>query len=94
MHEPRRFGRWQHADQHALFGALPGNIRHLRRLRTLATASNDGPVKLWSVESRQELFTMPGHVAPWRQVAFSPNGDELVAAGEDGMLQVWRARSP
>jgi WD40 repeat protein len=59
--------------------------------RTLATASNDGTVKLWAVESRQELFTLPGHIAPWTQLVFSQNGNNLAGCGEAGLIRVWRA---
>lgn len=59
--------------------------------RTLATASNDGTVKLWAVASGEELLTMPGHIAPWTQLVFSPDGTELAACGEAGLIRVWRA---
>ena len=60
--------------------------------RTLATGSADGTVKLWSVETWQELLTLPivkehGGV----RVGFSPDGRLLVTAALN-QLKLWYAR--
>ncbi|AZM58517.1 MULTISPECIES: helix-turn-helix domain-containing protein [unclassified Streptomyces] len=56
--------------------------------RSLATASSDGTVALWSVADRRRTaaFTVPGRV---RAVAFSPDGAMLAATSTAGPVRVW-----
>ena len=49
-------------------------------------------VKVWDVESHQELLTLPGkgmHV----ETAFSPDGHTLGSMNFHGLLHLWRAPS-
>jgi WD40 repeat protein len=57
---------------------------------TLASASWDGTVKLWDVDTGQELSTIRGHVDPVKSVAFSPDGKRLATASMDGTVKLWR----
>ncbi|MGO9465172.1 MAG: protein kinase domain-containing protein [Isosphaeraceae bacterium] len=63
--------------------------------RTLATASVDRTVRLWSVASGQELLVLEGHTGAVRVVAFSPDGRMLASCGDlpGGGIEaiVWRA---
>lgn len=60
-----------------------------RDARMLLTGSQDGTLETWRVAdgSRVRQFTRPSVVAINR-VAFSPNGDSLLAVGGDGSLVV------
>jgi DNA-binding beta-propeller fold protein YncE len=56
----------------------------------LATASEDGSVKIWDTATGQELLTLkaaPDGFAT--DVTFSPDGARLAAAVGDGLVQVW-----
>ncbi len=59
---------------------------------TLASASEDGTVKLWSVAARRELATVfRGQPKKWLE--FSRDGRALFGAGTNGALHVWRAET-
>ena len=67
-------------------GLLPG--RH-----TPASASADETVKVWHVASQQRLDTMSQSEGEVHAVAFTPDGEEIVAVGADNRLRVWQLRS-
>ena len=58
--------------------------------RTLATASGDGTIKLWNVATKQEMVTLQKHTPSVQHIAFSPDGNSLLAFG-DGKTLLWRA---
>jgi WD40 repeat protein len=65
--------------------------------QTLASASEDGTVKLWTLEG-EELHTLTGHNVAvslrsflpdiWN-VVFSPDGQTLASASGDGTVKLW-----
>jgi WD40 repeat protein len=58
--------------------------------KTLATGSGKGTVKLWDVNTQQELATLKGP-RPVHSVAFSPDGKTLATGSEDGTVKLWFA---
>jgi WD40 repeat protein/serine/threonine protein kinase len=58
----------------------------------LASASDDGSIKIWDVVSGEELFTLRGHHAGVQGVAFHPNGNQVVSVSSDGTARFWNAR--
>jgi WD40 repeat protein len=58
----------------------------------LATASQDGRVRLWEVASGTELHTLH-HQDTVLGVAFAPDGTRLATASRNGSAQVWDVAS-
>ena len=61
---------------------------------TLATASEDGTVKLWDVVTGAEKYTLRGHENGILTLAFADNGAALISGGRDGTLRMWCADRP
>merc|ERR1711900_116846 len=61
---------------------------------TLASASDDGTIRLWDAESGLELQTLSGHNGPISSVTYSPDGTTLAFASHDpnsslSNIQLW-----
>jgi len=59
--------------------------------KRLASASDDGTIKLWNTATWEEILTLKGHTGPVRCVAFSGDGQRLLSGGDDGSLRFWDA---
>jgi hypothetical protein len=57
--------------------------------RMLATAIEDGTIKLWDLDTRTVKATLTGHRAGAWTVAYSHDGSRLVTAGDDNTARVW-----
>jgi eukaryotic-like serine/threonine-protein kinase len=57
----------------------------------LASASDDGSIKIWDVVTADELFTLRGHHAGVQSVAFHPNGNQVASVATDGTARLWNA---
>jgi WD40 repeat protein len=56
---------------------------------TLASASNDGTVRLWDARGRSQPIVLYTGVRPANGVAFNRNGSMLASAGADGTIRLW-----
>jgi WD40 repeat protein len=65
---------------------------------TLASCAMDGTIKLWNLQTMQEVCTItfdvkpaPGKEIGIQGVAFAPDGNSLWAISRSGVLKYWRA---
>lgn len=56
----------------------------------IATASQDGTVKLWDLEGKQIKSFSAANNAKFWGISFSPKGQILAAASTDGTVRLWR----
>ena len=51
--------------------------------------SSDNTIKVWNLETGQELFTLDGHTAMINAVAVTPDGKKVISASSDASLKIW-----
>ena len=58
--------------------------------KLLATASNDGSVRIWDTTTHQQAgrVILAGR-SPVNAIAFSPDGELLATASNDGSVRIW-----
>ncbi|HLW78820.1 MAG TPA: WD40 repeat domain-containing protein [Terriglobia bacterium] len=66
-------------------------IAFSRDSRRVATACEDGKVRVWSAPDWKLLATLQGHQGPVHWAEFSPDDDLVVSAGEDKTVRIWSA---
>ena len=57
--------------------------------RLLATAGWDGVLRLWDVDSGQQIETIGGQLKTYWMLVFSPDDSRLVGGGDDGTITMW-----
>lgn len=56
----------------------------------LASGSLDTAIKLWDIRRKGCIFTYKGHNRTVNSLKFSPDGQWIASAGEEGMVKVIR----
>lgn len=59
--------------------------------RRLASASGDGTVRIWDVETGNLVLDMPAHPYHVNCVAYSPDGRTLATASDDFTIALWNS---
>ncbi|KAL4265530.1 C2 domain-containing protein [Pleurotus pulmonarius] len=54
-----------------------------------AAGAGDGKIYIWQTESGERLHELEGHTEEIILLAFSPQGDKLYSASEDGNVRTW-----
>ncbi|MEP7136923.1 MAG: protein kinase [Chloroflexota bacterium] len=64
-------------------------------LKVVTANSNgrDGWGRVWSLDTGQILFTLPGSYIIARSASFSPNGAYIVTSGDNQMADIWNAQN-
>jgi hypothetical protein len=61
--------------------------------RTIATAGDDGIVRLWNADTGSPLAELKGHAGRVNALAFSADGSLLASAGDDAIVRLWDPRT-
>jgi flagellar hook assembly protein FlgD len=61
--------------------------------KTLASGNDDYTIKLWNVETGQEIRTLSGHNNNVTGVSFSPDGKTLVSGSFDYTIKLWNVET-
>ncbi|WP_157984740.1 nSTAND1 domain-containing NTPase [Lentzea terrae] len=74
--------------------ALLEHVQFSHKGRLLASASDDGTVRLWDTTGPHPLSTLDADTGIVYASAFSPSDDVLAAVTENGYVALWDVRNP
>ena len=67
----------------------PIHARELLWNKSTSVCSFDNTIKVWSLETERELFTLNGHTDWVSSVAVTSDGNLVISGSDDNTLKVW-----
>ncbi|WP_375492685.1 WD40 repeat domain-containing protein [uncultured Nostoc sp.] len=49
----------------------------------------DYSIKLWNLKTKENIYTLKGHLGCVRSLVFSPDSQQLISAGKDALIKLW-----
>jgi len=57
--------------------------------KQVISASNSGTLKVWNIQTGEEIFPLMGHSDSVNAVAVTPDGKQMISSSSDNTLKVW-----
>jgi WD40 repeat protein len=64
-------------------------LRWNQRGGLLATADEDGVIRIWDLDSGDTVGILDEHAAAVYALAWRPDGRQLASASSDGTIRIW-----
>jgi coatomer subunit beta' len=90
--------QWNWEDSWTLKQTFEGHINYVMQValnphdsQIFASASLDGTIKVWHLDSSQADLTLEGHAKGVNCVSFYADGNQpyLLSGGDDGLVKIW-----
>ena len=88
-HPPSQVSRWGLSKTFQAHSASVSALAVHPTKPIVATASDDGLWKMWSLQGGDLIMSGDGHKGWLSGIDFSPAGRQLATSAEDGMVKVW-----
>ena len=94
LNDDNSFVVWE-AKTGSVVQVVTGHASHVHSLRyspdgsCLASASEDGCVKLWDAATLAQSYSIEAHHAPVIDLAFAHDSSRFASASQDGLVNVW-----
>ncbi|MHC4434168.1 MAG: protein kinase domain-containing protein, partial [Planctomycetota bacterium] len=74
-------------------GSLPRRPVISQDGRRIITCGEDKAIRVWDLETRQQLMTLGSHNGSIYALAVSPDGKHIASGGDDNVIKLWDAQT-